>query len=151
MGARQAIDAAGWPVLLANEPRPDPPPSAIKSAVRRDLVREAAREFEDLSPQDLREALPKTTAKLGQEEFDKLFADVRAQVLDDLVDVLDQRHRGKLRSRRTVRLLAPRGYVVKATKGLSTDEAAEVSSRLIARGWTSDDVRRVLPTKRSSP
>ncbi len=149
----RAIDGAGWPVLLADRVAEDPAPVESASSLgarRRDVVRELAREFEDLSDQDLREMLPAEVSKaLSAGDLMVLRHDVRAQVIDDLVDVLDQRHRGKLRARRTVRLLAPRGYVRKAVAGLSVTERTDIASRLSARGWSADDVRRALPPRRS--
>ncbi len=153
---RIAVDRDGWPMLLT-----DPPVAIVKPAVsataqaeRRDLVRELAREFEDLSVQDLTERIEPVKASLGirtASDVAELQMEVRAQVLDDLVDVLDQRHRGRLRARRTVRLQAPKGYVKKALNGLTEIEANEITRRLVdGRGWTLDDVKRTLPHQRSS-
>lgn len=115
-------------------------------ARRRDAVREAAREFEDLSEQDLRERLRGVTSReLSADEVALFRSDVRSQVLDDLVDVLDQDHRGRLRSRRTVRVVAPRGYRVRTIRGLSEGEQADVENRLKARGWSEQDVRTTFP------
>ena len=117
-------------------------------------MRELAREFEDLSVQDLTERLEPVKTSLGirsNSDVAQLQMEVRAQVLDDLVDVLDQRHRGRLRARRTVRLQAPKGYVRKVTNGLTAIESGDVATRLRARGWTPDDVKRTLPHQRSSP
>lgn len=115
--------------------------SMLELARRRDAVRDAAREFEELSEQDLRERLRHaTTRPLTPAEVARFRDDVRAQVLDDLVDALDQNRRGRLRSRRTVRVVAPRGYLAKARKGLSDVERGEVEARLRARGWSDQDV-----------
>lgn len=131
-----AIDGSGFPVIGRVVPRVVIP-TAIEVARRSDAVREAAREFEDLSDQDVKERLKGTTSRqLSPAEISGFRDDVRRQVLDDLIDVLDQGHRGVLRRRRTVRLSAPRGYRVKATNGLSADELAEVRERLSARGWS---------------
>ncbi len=139
----------------------DPPVAVVKPAVsstpqaeRRDLVRELAREFEDLSVQDLTERIEPVKASLGirtASDVAELQMEVRAQVLDDLVDVLDQRHRGRLRARRTVRLQAPKGYTKKLLAGLSEIEVKEITRRLVnGRGWTPDDIKRTLPHQRSS-
>ncbi len=150
MGVVRAIDADGWPVLLADQEPPSRSSGdgSTSSASRRDLVRELAREFEDLSAQDIRERLPSSTAlNYTASEISQIQQDVRRQVIDDLVDVLDQRHRGKLRARRTVRLTAPRGYVRKLVAGLSESEVVDVRARLSTRGWSPDDLRRVLPSR----
>ncbi len=150
-GSHLAVDRAGWPVLLS-----DPPVTTVKPAVsstaqaeRRDLVRELAREFEDLSVQDLIERVESSKRSLS--DIAQLQMEVRAQVIDDLVDVLDQRHRGRLRARRTVRLQAPKGYVRKILAGLTEIEAKEITRRLVnGRRWTPDDIQRTLPHQRSS-
>lgn len=146
-----AIDHAGWPVLLADGSGSPAPVTGVVSAVRssdarRDLVRELAREFDDLSIQDLRER----TDVQASNELAQLQAEVRAQVLDDLLDVLDQRVRGRLRKRRTVRLQAPRGYVRRVLAGISAIESEGLAGRLRDRGWSSDDIARTLPHQRSS-
>lgn len=125
---------------------------SLELARRRDAVRDAAREFEELSEQDLRERLRHaTTRPLTPAEIARFRDDVRAQVLDDLVDAMDQGRRGRLRSRRTVRVVAPRGYLAKARRGLSPEERDEVESRLRARGWTDQDVNNVLGAKITGP
>jgi hypothetical protein len=171
-----AFDEHGYPVLLSNrkftvEPpfdadflahanqsdpsvgiQPKKPTTVVEPlelARRRDAVREAAREFEDLSDQDVRERLAgKTKRELTVDEVAQFRSEVRTQVLDDLVDMLDQSTRGRLRSRRTVRVVAPKGYRVKLIRGLSADEQDEVEDRLKARGWTDQDVLSVLPETR---
>jgi len=163
-----ALDERGNPVLLSSgsstkdvpprsttvvetEPVTIPPGDLLELARRRDAVRDAAREFEELSEQDLRERLRHaTTRPLTPAEVSQFRGDVRAQVLDDLVDALDQNRRGRLRVRRTVRVVAPRGYLAKMKKGLSEVERDEVEDRLRARGWSDQDVADVLGVKRSS-
>lgn len=145
----------GYPVVYLDDPVPapaaPPPPDAAELARRRDAVRDAAREFETLSPQDVKERLRGTTTRtLGADEVSSFASDVRDQALDDMVDVLDQTIRGKKRGRRTVRLGAPRGYVKKALNAMTTDELRQLVARLSARGV--DDAlaevgRRVSPAK----
>lgn len=159
------VDAQGFPVLLAAEAAPaetktgsEPPAEAplvpttrpasvdaVEWARRMDAVREAAREFEDLSEQDLRERLRGATSRpLADADLTGFRADVRAQQLDDLLDLLDQAERGKLRSRRTVRVSAPRGYLRKTIGSLTTAELTQLETRLRARGWTDKQVRSGL-------
>lgn len=85
-----------------------------------------------------------TTKPLTDSELTQFTADVRAAALDDLIDALDQVVRGKQRGRRTVRLMMPRGYMPKALRSLSTDEADQVESRLRSRGWNDKQVRDEL-------
>lgn len=146
-----AVDAGGFPVLQGPR-KPPPAPDDLELARRRDAVREAAREFESLSSQDLLERLKGTTTRdLTPAEISQFGADVHQQVLDDLVDVIDQNTRGVLRRRRTVRVAAPKGYRVMTIKGLSADELVNVRDRLAARGWSHVDLDRSLPISEPPP
>jgi hypothetical protein len=117
-----------------------------------DAVRAAAREFEQFSDQDIREFLKgRTNRELSESEIQAFLSDVRAQQLDDLVDVLDQNERGKLRSRRFVRVTAPRGYTRKTLNGLSDQELQSLVRRLRANGWNDKQVNafaKRLPEKK---
>jgi hypothetical protein len=167
----------GFPVLRLADPVPpaakkDPPkpkaePEAaapatsleLELARRRDAVREAAREFELLSEQDVRERLRGATSRpLSEAEVAQFAVDVATQVLDDLVDLMDQMLKGAKRKRRRVRIQAPRGYVRKALNDRTDQELASLVNRLQARGWTTaqlkdhlsrhlmdDRVDRILP------
>lgn len=132
-----ALDEHGHPVLLAaSEPVGPTVVEPIEIARRMDVVREAAREFEDLSDQDVRERLRGLTSReLEASEVAIFRQDVRDQVLDDLVDILHWAHKGRLRTRRMVRVVAPKGYVRKAVHGLAEDEFVQVQQRLRALGW----------------
>jgi len=163
------IGPGGWPMMRMPEklavPEEPPPIVAYEQSRRRDAVREAAREFEPLSDQDVRERLRGLTNRpLTEAEVSQFTADVATQVLDDLVDVLDQQLRGRARRRRTVRLNAPRGYVRKAFHDRSDPELVELADRLRARGWTTaqvqdhyarhlkvDRVLRVAPSESDKP
>jgi hypothetical protein len=170
------LDDQGFPVMMA-EPdaappsrrqgsgegvgpaRPAPTPSARPSTVahdewarRQDAVRDAAREFEDLSTQDIRERLRGLTSKpLSDEDLEQFRVDVRAAAMDDLVDVLDQNARGKDRGRRTVKVKAPRGYTRKIINSLDDQEREAVRARLLARGLTKKQLDGVLPKVESTP
>lgn len=152
-----SLDQAGYPVLLAmpSKPakvlpqRPSPTlassrPDAVQPlewARRGDLVREVAREFEQLSEQDVRERLKGLTSRpLEDGEIQRFRDDVRVQQLDDLLDALDQAHRGIKRARRTVRIQAPRGYTRKTLTALDPTEMSSLSARLQARGWSDKDL-----------
>lgn len=155
------VDSGGWPVFLAVPPSTTAPtvetkvttstPTSVDPlewARRQDAVREAAREFEPLSSQDLQERLRGATSRpLTADEVSTFEQDVRSQVLDDLVDALDQNQRGRRRSRRTVRVVAPRGYVKKTMRSLSAAERSDLEARLRARGWTDLDVHSVFGDK----
>lgn len=159
---RMVKDSHGFPVLMAELPTPKSGegttpaqdrqrPSTDEAARRRDAVREAAREFEKLTPQDMRERLKGATSRpLAMDEIAAFTADVRAAQLDDMVDVLDQVTRGRLRGRRTVKLTAPRGYVKKTLNDMTDDELVELAARLRARGWDDDMVAHGLGRRLSA-
>ena len=153
------VDDRGFPILLDDSAQGEPPdqtpaPSPQEFARRRDAVREAAREFETFSDQDVQDWLRgKTNRKLTTAEIASFRQDVRTQQVDDLVDILDQAHRGSRRTRRTVRVQAPRGYVRKTLNALADTEMREVLERLKARGWEDDHVASLvnkLPEARRS-
>lgn len=150
------LDTRGNPLMMADRPSAKPvptpsPPSSRPATVsvqewarRQDAVREAAREFEPLADQDVRERLRGVTSKpLTSAEVTRFRVDARHQHVNDLVDVLDQAERGKLRARRTVRLSAPRGYVRRSLSNLAPHESADVRSRLEARGWEPHQLARL--------
>lgn len=172
-------DDNGYPVLLEAKPadetqtpaksdpsrnadKPLPPASGSPKGVdnaqwsrRMDSVREAAREFEDFSTQDVKEWLTgKTNRQLSDDEVRQFLADVRAQQISDLVDVLDRNERGKLRGRRFVRVVAPKGYTRKVFNSLSTQELQDLARRLRTRGWDDKQLAalraRVPEEKRSA-
>jgi hypothetical protein len=148
----QGADGKTPPPVLA---RPTGTPANVDPAEwarRMDAVRAAAREFEQFSDQDIREFLKgRTNRELSESEIQAFLSDVRAQQLDDLVDVLDQNERGKLRSRRFVRVTAPRGYTRKTLNGLSDQELQSLVRRLRANGWNDKQVNafaKRLPEKK---
>lgn len=139
------VDDRGYPILFASS---SDSPAVLPSkhglggfdiseqSRRHDAVREAAREFESYSAQDLTEWLKgKTKRDLSQAEIDSFLNDVREQQLSDLVDIVDHGSRGVLRGRRTVRIQAPKGYVKKTLKSLNDDELSALIDRLQSRGW----------------
>lgn len=152
------VDSDGYPVLLAEvvvEPDVTTPPPLIPPARpatvrhgewerRVDAARSAAREFEQLSDQDLRERLKGTTSRpLADQEVTDFRAEVRAQQMRDLVDILDNQELGRLRARRTVRVMAPRGYVRRTINALDDQELGQLVGRLKARGFTDKHVKSV--------
>lgn len=128
--------------------------TAEEIARRMDAIREAAREMEEFSAQDITEWLRgKTNRQLSDGEIRAFVADVRAQQLSDLVDILDQNERGSRRSRRHVKVTAPRGYTRKTLNSLSDEELRVLANRLRARGWNSKQVKGLvkrLPENRQS-
>ncbi len=114
-------------------------------ARRMDAIRDAAREFDDVGLEDLREWLKgRTTRDLEENELEEFLKDIRRQRLSDLLDVLENSIRRAMplrgRNRRTVRVAAPRGWSRRTLTGLNDDEVAELFRRLESRGFTSDEL-----------
>lgn len=155
-------DAHGFPILLSDipgvkVPANDPPAPKVSNSTsdevarRRDAVREAAREIEDLTVQDLKERLKGVTNReLEPHELAEFEADVRAQVVDDLIDVLHQAQVGRLRGRRTLKLQASRGWTRKNLHSRTDDELKSIGQRLRARGWTDDMIDHGYASRLSS-
>lgn len=154
------FDASTEAPEVPPEPVPESPtvrPAGVGHAEwarRQDIVRDAAREFESFTPQDIKEWLRgKTNRVLGEEEFKSFAIDVRAQQMDDLVDILDHQQHGPLRGRRSVRVQAPKGYVRKTLNSLSDVELKTVARRLKARGWADKSLKTLqskLPERRQA-
>lgn len=125
----------------------------VEWARRLDAVREAAREFEDMAPADLAEWLQGKvnkddgSAQLTEDEINAFLADVRAQTVDDLVDILDYKSRQRNRARRFVRVEAPRGYTKLTLGKLTDDELSILDDRLRARGWSDEQIQKDLVNK----
>lgn len=168
-------DDQGWPVMLADsavaepeakpppEPTPDPvpapepvpePPTRMRPhdiesdewEHRLDAVRDAARENDLLSEGDVQDFLVNRLVDASKFDPRQFVADVRAQRVDDLVDILDHRLRsevdGMIRSRRYVRLVAPKGWVKRVQNGLTDAEHLTVARRLVKRGWDAGDISK---------
>jgi hypothetical protein len=126
----------GKPVAITNDESKLTKVDDLEWVRRSDIIRDTAREFEEFSDQDIRERLRGITSRqLDATEISQFREDVRAQVLDDLVDILNWSHFGRLRTRRTVRLTAPKGYIRKTLNSLSKEELEEIEARLQAHGW----------------
>lgn len=112
---------------------------------RKDAVRDAAREMDEMGEGDAKEFLksrPNITA--SKVDIAAFLADVREARLDDLVDVLDSQLRssvsGTKRSRQFVQLRAPRSWPKRVFAGLSDEEVIKVVKRLEGKGWDSKDL-----------
>jgi hypothetical protein len=132
------------------KPKAKPDQSISEQHRRHDAVRDAAREFETFTNQDLKDWLRgRITRPLTQQEVDAFEADVRAQVHTDLADILDQMTLGESRGRRLVKVKAPRGYLRKSLNSLTDDELRQLEDRLRARGWTDKHVKEGLHSRLS--
>jgi hypothetical protein len=129
---------------------PPDPKSALPNAdpveVNRmmDAVRDAAREFDMPQEGDIREFLAGRAKNPAQVDVKGFLAMVREQIKTDLVDIFDQQMRTgeQARGRRVVKLSAPKGYLMKTMRSLSSDEVGEIMHRLEARGLDADAVEK---------
>lgn len=138
-----------------------PAPSGLPQGVtqeqwdkRRDLVRDAARELDDMDLGDAKEWLEGKVADMSAVNVDQFLIDVRAQRLDDLVDILDYQLRNTVqkakRARRFVRIAAPRGFQKRVFAGLDDDEVLHLVKRLEGRGWDPKDLKDNVVNKISN-
>ncbi len=135
-------------IRSANLPNIQGSPEELRR--RQDAVRDAAREFDQMSEGDVREFLGgRVLRDLTPAEIEIFVADVHEQRMHDLVDILDQRLRKKglgkiLRGRRTVQISVPKGFARKSLNGLLDEEIRDLAIRLRAKGWTDEDLVREL-------
>jgi len=113
---------------------------------RLDLVRAAARENDDFDEGDLKEFLTGKVQDMSQVDMTAFLADVRAQRMDDLLDILDQQTRPKVEgmkiSRRMVKVSAPKGFARRVFNGLNDDEVLILVKRLEGRGYDPADLTK---------
>lgn len=111
---------------------------------RLDLVRAAARENDDFDEGDLKEFLTGKVQDMSQVDMVSFLADVRAQRMDDLLDILDQQTRPKVEgmkiSRRMVKMSAPKGFARRVFNGLDDEEVITLIKRLEGRGYDPEDL-----------
>lgn len=119
-----------------------------------DAVREAARQGEGLTEADLRDfiaARAKNPRAVNLQNFMQL---VQQQKLADLVDILDGQMRKdglRVSGRKSIRVIAPRGFVKKSIGTLPEGDLAQVAHRLEARGHDPQDVDEWLVQRRVHP
>jgi hypothetical protein len=115
---------------------------------RLDMVRAAARENDEFDEGDLKEFLTGRVKNMDQVDIASFLADVRAQRMDDLLDILDQQTRPKIDgmkiSRRMVKMSAPKGFSKRVFNGLSDDEVISLVKRLEGRGYDPDDLNKFV-------
>lgn len=114
---------------------------------RLDMVRDAAREFDQMSEGDAQEFLKGRVNDISKVDVAAFLVDVRAQRVDDMTDAIDQQLRksGSLtRARRTVKLAAPRGWLKRAFGSLEDDEVVRMFGRLENRGHSREELTQKL-------
>lgn len=111
---------------------------------RQDAVRDAAREMDFMEEGDVRDFLRGRAAHPDNVDVRAFLRDVQEQRLDDLADILDYGLREKVagmrRSRRWVRLVAPKGWTTRVFSKLEDDDLLTLSRRLVRRGWSGEDI-----------
>lgn len=104
---------------------------------RQDIVRDAARQIKDIDPAGAKAFLaahPNVDA--SKVDVDSFVADVKAAMLDDLTDALNQQLHGGLTE---VRMGNRR--IKSVFNGLDDAQAESVVKRLEGRGWKPEDIR----------
>lgn len=114
---------------------------------RLDTVRDAARELDDMGAGDAKEFLRgRPNIVMSQVNIDLFLQDVRAQRMDDLLDILDSQLRSRVqgmrRSRRFVRVAAPKGWTTRVFAGLDDEEVLTLVKRLEGKGWDPGDLKK---------
>ena len=105
---------------------------------RQDVVRNAARSLMELNPQKAKSFLATQPGVIAdQVNIDLFVRDVRAQKLDDLVDILDQQVNST-----SIKVTAPKTYGRDVLKGLTDNEVLTIAKRLEGRGWDVADVQK---------
>lgn len=129
-------------VAEINAPKPShvPPDVPREEWDRRSLaVRDAAREMDIMGEGDAKDYLRGRAKELSQVDIPQFLADVNAQRIDDLSDILDYQLRmqveGMMRARRWVRMVAPKGWVLRTFSRLSDADVIRLANNLQARGW----------------
>jgi hypothetical protein len=125
------------------------PPAQVDSVQRRrDAVIDAARTLDDLSPTGVATFVRKRwsgTKVLTDADIQAFSNDALAQRLQDITDSLDYRVRKAVYGRggaKVVKIEFPRGLARSTLRGLDNNQIATVLTRLRARGWSSDQLRR---------
>jgi hypothetical protein len=118
---------------------------------RMDMVRDAARELSDMTPEDAQAFLEGRVNDLAKVDVAAFVADVRAQRVDDMADALDSQFRKGSALSRNVRVAAPRGWVKRVLGELQDEEFIRLINRLEARGYGRDELVKKVVGKLRDP
>lgn len=162
------FDEEGNPLMLVDSavllaateapPAPEPEVAPLERSVkpedvswdewnrRQDHVKSIAREYDAAEPGDIKDFLKgHTTRDLNEEEVAQIHHDIKAHRIGDITDVLDGQLRGTVdelkRGRRTVRVVAPKGWLKRAFNNLDQKGVEQVAARLVSRGHDTDMIR----------
>jgi len=113
---------------------------------RLDVIRELARkslEYDDKSLTAFLKGHP-NVQNVAAIDLNALKQDVRAQQLDDLVDIVDSQLSATVDVKNNVRLTAPVRWVKNATARFTDEEMLDVAKRLEGRGFGKDVIKKQL-------
>lgn len=120
-----------------------------------DIVRTAAREVGNMDTQQANDYLKGRVSDLSKVDVGQFVFDVRAQLLDDVTDVIDAQLRGqapnKSSAQKVVRLAAPRGWLKNMYGTVQDAELVQVVQRLETRGYSLDVLLRRVVSKVGDP
>lgn len=113
---------------------------------RQDKVKSIAREYDAAEAGDIKDFLKgQTTRDLTDDEVSQLHHDIKSHRVGDITDVLDGQLRGTVdelkRGRRTVRVVAPKGWLKRAFNSLDQKGVEQVVARLVSRGHDTNTIR----------
>lgn len=118
----------------------------VKFTKRLDAIRDAARATGDLDEDSVKAFLKDRVENIDQVNLPAFIADAREQRLDDLLDILDQQLRGKVKSalaaRNEVQVKAPKAWAKRVFAGLTDQEVIKLVVRLEGRGWDAEDLTK---------
>ena len=114
----------------------------VEYRLMRDAVRDAARQNEGMSPEDLEVFLRKRVRDFDKVDFQAFASQVREQRLEDLADILADQTQARIRGGKAkIKVTAPRGYVKRVFTGLSDDEVVGLALRMSRRGFSDEQLR----------
>lgn len=109
---------------------------------RMDMVRDAARKLVGANEADVASFLKGKVADLSQINLGQFLIDVRAQQVDDLVDVYDHSMRGRLSQKNGIRMQASKPYAKRLVQDLTDTEIITIVTRLLNKGWKAAAIKK---------
>lgn len=116
---------------------------------RLDVIREIARkqlEYDDKSLKTFLKGHP-NVQNIDSIDIVALAKDIRAQQVDDLVDIMDTQLKSRVDVAGNVRIQAPTGWIKKAVARFSDEEILDVAKRLEGRGFGPEVISKQLVAK----
>lgn len=122
---------------------------------RQDRVSSIAREYDAAEPADIKDFLKgQTTRDLTDDDVAQLHHDITSHRVGDITDVLDGQLRSTMdelkRGRRTVRVVAPKGWLKRAFNNLDQKGVEQVVARLTSRGHDTNTIKDRVVSRVSS-